>query len=115
MEGRAYFFNVSNIDELVQKNQEAEDKGYTSQRYRVLETVQLDDKVFVEFLNNMNCSYAFLDSITSKLKVSKEGEYLCMAVENSHNSIKILVCTFQYSYPKFVAILRRENYEEKVY
>jgi len=116
MGNKAYFFSgIDNFDLLVLRTKEAARKGYVCQKYKVIETIKLSDLKFCEFMKNLSDKQDFLSNITASLKISNEGEYLCLAVTNDYNEAIILVCTFQYSYPKFIAVVRRDGYGEKIY
>lgn len=116
MNNRAYFFgDVKNFDLLVQKTKNAEKMQYIRQKYKVIDKIILADKEYELFKENILQSWDFLKDITVELNFSEEGEYLCLAVTNEHSNAIILVCSFQYSYPKFIAVVRRDSYGEKVY
>lgn len=116
MNNKAYFFcDINDFDSLVMKTREALSKKYVCQKYRVIDTINLADKEFMIFKNSICKPQLFLGKITSQLTFSKDGEYLCLAVTNEHSDAIILVCSFQYPYPKFVAVVRRDGYGEKIY
>ena len=110
MDSSAYFFcNIHDYDELIYKTRNAEKNNYKRQKYKIIDTIILDDENFKKFKKK------FLQYITAKLRFSEECEYLCLAVINEHSDAIILVCSFQYSYPKFVAVVRRTKYGKKIY
>lgn len=116
MNNRAYFFgDVDNFEQLQDKTSNAQQMNYKRQKYKVIDTVILNDEQFDKFKKNICQPMDFLQNITSKLCFSEEWEYICVAVTNEHSDVIILVCSFQYSYPKFVAIVRRNSYGEKIH
>lgn len=116
MDDKAYFFyEIDNYEILLEKTLHAERMQYKPQRYKIIDTVALNSKSFEKFKNNMCKPINFLKNITNKLEISEKGEYMCVAVTSEHNDAIILVCSLQYSYPKFVAVVRRSSYGEKIY
>lgn len=116
MNNTAYFFcDVDNYEKLQDKTWNAQQMRYKSQKYKVIDTVILNDEQFDKFKKNICQPVDFLQNVTSKLRFSEECEYICLAVTNEHSDAIILVCSFQYSYPKFVAVVRRNSYGEKIY
>lgn len=116
MNNKAYFFcDMNDFASLVMKTREAASKKYVCQKYKVIDAIGLADKEFAAFKNNICKPHFFLEGITSQLTFSKAGEYLCLAVTNEHSDAIILVCSFQYPYPKFVAVVRRDGYGEEIY
>lgn len=116
MNNMAYFFcDVDNFEQLQNKTWNAQQMNYKRQKYKVIDTAILNDEQFERFKRNIGRPVDFLRNITSKLYFSEECEYICLAVTNEHSDAIILVCSFQYSYPKFVAVVRRNSYGEKIY
>ncbi len=116
MDNTAYFFcDIDNYEMLLNKTENAQRMNYRRQKYRIIKTVILNDEHFEKFKNDICEEKEFLQNSTAKLKLSEKGEYICLAVANKHSDTIFLVCTFQYSYPKFVAIVRRNSYGEKIY
>lgn len=116
MDDKAYFFyEIDNYEILLEKTLHAEWMKYKPQRYKIIDTVVLNNKYFEKFKNNMCKPVDFLQNITNKLEISEKGEYICVAVTDEHSDAIILVCSLQYSYPKFVAVVRRNSYGKKIY
>ncbi len=116
MNNKAYFFcDVDNFEHLQDKTWNAQQMNYKRQKYKVIDTAILNDQQFEMFKKNICQPADFLQNVTSKLCFSEEGEYICLAVTNEHSDAIILVCSFQYPYPKFVAVVRRNSYGEKIY
>lgn len=116
MKNRAYFFcDVDDFDSLLVKTKEAEKRKYACQKFKVVDTIVLGDEEFETFKSRICQPCRFLKNITAKLNFSIEGEYLCLAITNENSNAIILVCSFQYPYPKFVATVGRDIYGEKIY
>ena len=116
MNNKAYFFcDVDDFEQLQKKTWNAQYMNYKRQKFKVIETTILNDVRFEEFKRNIGKPADFLRNITSKLYFSEECEYICLAVMNKHSDAMILVCSFQYLYPKFVAVVRRKNYGENIH
>ena len=116
MDNMAYFFcDVDNFEQLEDKTWSAQQMNFKRQKYKVIDTAILNDEQFERFKKNICQPMDFLQKITSKLCFSEECEYICLAVINKHSDAIILVCSFQYSYPKFVAVVRRSSYGEKIH
>ena len=116
MNNTAYFFcDVDNFEQLQDKTWNAQQRNYKRQKYKVIDTAILKDEQFDRFKKNICQPVDFLQNVTSKLCFSEESEYICLAVTNEHSDAIILVCSFQYSYPKFVAVVRRNSCGGKIY
>lgn len=116
MNGKAYFFcDVEDFTQLEDKTFYAQQKNFERQKYKVIDTISLNDDHFAQFKREICQPVNFLQDITSKLLFSENCEYLCLAVTNEHSDATILVCSFQYSYPKFVAVVRRSSYGKKIH
>lgn len=116
MNNTAYFFcDVDNFEQLQDKTRNAQQMNYKRQKYKVIDTAILSDEQFERFKKSICQPAVFLQEVTSKLYFSEECEYICLAVTNEHSNAIILVCSFQYSYPKFVAVVRRNSYGEKIH
>lgn len=116
MSDTAYFFcDMDSYEQLQEKTRKAQQMNYRPQRYKILDTIILEDVQFEDFKNNIGKSEDFLQSVTSKLVFSEECEYICLAVTSKCSDVVILVCSFQYSYPKFVATVRRDNNGKKIH
>ncbi len=116
MNNTAYFFcDVDNFEQLQDKTWNAQQMNYKRQKYKVIDTAILNDEQFERFKKSICQPVDFLQNVTSKLYFSDECEYICLAVTNKHSDAIILVCSFQYSYPKFVAVVRRNSYGKKIY
>lgn len=116
MNNTAYFFSdVDNFEQLQEITRNAHQMNYKRQKYKIIDTAILNDEQFDRFKKNICQPVGFLQNVTSKLCFSEECEYICLAVTNEHSDAIILVCSFQYSYPKFVAVVRRNSYGEKIY
>lgn len=116
MNNKAYFFrDVLDYDSLLVKTKEAEARNYACQKFKVVDTINLEDEEFEVFKSRIFQPCGFLKDVTARLNFSPEGEYLCLAITNENSNAIILVCSFQYPYPRFVATVRRDNYGEKIY
>ena len=116
MSNMAYFFcDVDDFEQLKNKTLNAQQMKYKRQKYRILDTAILSDKQFKKFKKNIRKPMDFLKNITSELCFSDQCEYICLAVTNKHSDAIILVCSFQYSYPKFVAVVRRNDCGKEIY
>lgn len=116
MSNMAYFFcDVDDFEQLKNKTLNAQQMKYKRQKYKILDTAILSDKQFKEFKKNIRKPMDFLKNITSELCFSDQCEYICLAVTNKHSDAIILVCSFQYSYPKFVAVVRRNDCGKEIY
>ena len=110
MDKNAYFFrDIENIYMLERKTMEAKDRNRLPQRYNVYSEILLEIDEFERFLNDFQRKCDFLETVTANLTMNLQGEYVCALVRCVDIKLEILVSTFQYGYPRFVALKQGEK------
>lgn len=105
MNAKTYFFrNINNMKELIEKNNIAINKNKEKLEYLVIETIELENKDYIQFINKLHNNYYFLYDYIEKMKIDENGIWRCIKVMNKETGKSILVQNDGYSYPRFVAI-----------
>ncbi|GAA0735630.1 DUF6329 domain-containing protein [Clostridium oceanicum] len=93
---------ILNLKELKELTRKAKKEGMKGEPYEVTKEVKLNDKEFIEFVNNFCKDQSWITKEDGGC--NSKGELRCIRVKNTKTNKSILVDSEGYTYPRYTAL-----------